>query len=500
MAKAIMVQGTTSNAGKSLMVAGLCRIFKEDGYKVAPFKAQNMALNSFITEDGLEMGRAQVVQAEAAGIPPSVLMNPILLKPTNDTASQVIVNGEVWEDMSAKEYYRNKTVLVPEIQKAYDQLAEENDIIVIEGAGSPAEINLKENDIVNMFMAKLAKAPVLLVGDIDRGGVFAALVGTMVLFDQEEREMVKGLVVNKFRGDLDILEPGLALLEEKAGAPVVGVIPYLDVDIEDEDSLSNAFENKQGVAPIDMAVIRLPRISNFTDVAVFEAHPEVNLRYVDSGRAFGNPDLVILPGTKNTMEDLLWLRQSGLEARIKKHAAAGGAVFGICGGYQMLGRYLSDPHHVEHGGEMEGIGLLPGRTVFAREKTRTRVKGEFLTVEGIFSALRGQPLEGYEIHMGKTDRGDAASLSIIESVGDEPKEDGMNLGNVYGTYVHGIFDGEGIAETILGALLREKGLEPDETETIDVAAYKEMQYSKLAAGIRESLDMKKIYEILERGV
>ena len=273
-----MVQGTTSNAGKSLMVAGLCRIFKEDGYKVAPFKAQNMALNSFITEDGLEMGRAQVVQAEAAGISPSVLMNPILLKPTNDTASQVIVNGEVWEDMSAKEYYRNKTVLVPEIQKAFDQLAEENDIIVIEGAGSPAEINLKENDIVNMFMAKLAKAPVLLVGDIDRGGVFAALVGTMVLFDREEREMVKGLVVNKFRGDLSILEPGLDLLEEKAGAPVVGVVPYLDVDIEDEDSLSNAFENKEGVAPIDMAVIRLPRISNFTDVAVFEAHPGVNLR------------------------------------------------------------------------------------------------------------------------------------------------------------------------------------------------------------------------------
>ena len=495
-----MVQGTTSNAGKSLMVAGLCRIFKEDGYKVAPFKAQNMALNSFITEDGLEMGRAQVVQAEAAGISPSVLMNPILLKPTNDTASQVIVNGEVWENMSAKEYYRKKTVLVPEIQKAYDKLADENDIIVIEGAGSPAEINLKENDVVNMFMAKLAKAPVLLVGDIDRGGVFAALVGTMVLFDQEEREMVKGLVVNKFRGDLSILEPGLGLLEEKAGAPVVGVVPYLDVDIEDEDSLSNAFENKQGLAPIDMAVIRLPRISNFTDVAVFEAHPGVNLRYVDSGRVFGNPDLVILPGTKNTMEDLLWLRQNGLEGRIKKHAAVGGAVFGICGGYQMLGSHLSDPHYVERGGEMEGIGLLPGGTVFAREKTRTRVKGEFLTVEGIFSALRGRPLEGYEIHMGKTGGGEAGSLAVIERVGGKPKEDGMNLGNVYGTYVHGIFDGEGIAETILEVLLREKGMGTDEMETIDVAAYKEMQYSKLAAGIRESLDMKKIYEILERGV
>ncbi len=317
MAKAIMVQGTTSNAGKSLMVAGLCRIFKEDGYKVAPFKAQNMALNSYITQDGLEMGRAQVVQAEAAGIEPSVYMNPILLKPTNDTASQVIVNGEVWEDMNAKEYYGNKKVLVPHIQRAFDKLAEENDIIVIEGAGSPAEVNLKENDIVNMFMAKLAKAPVLLVGDIDRGGVFAALVGTMVLFDEEEKDMVKGLVVNKFRGDLSILEPGLGILEEKAGKPVVGVVPYLDVDIEDEDSLSNRFENKEGIAPIDIAVIRLPRISNFTDVSVFEAHPSVNLRFVDSSRSLGSPDLIILPGTKNTMEDLLWLRQSGLEARIK---------------------------------------------------------------------------------------------------------------------------------------------------------------------------------------
>lgn len=500
MAKAIMVQGTTSNAGKSLMVAGLCRIFKEDGYKVAPFKAQNMALNSYITQDGLEMGRAQVVQAEAAGIEPSVYMNPILLKPTNDTASQVIVNGEVWEDMNAKEYYGNKKVLVPHIQRAFDKLAEENDIIVIEGAGSPAEVNLKENDIVNMFMAKLAKAPVLLVGDIDRGGVFAALVGTMVLFDEEEKDMVKGLVVNKFRGDLSILEPGLGILEEKAGKPVVGVVPYLDVDIEDEDSLSNRFENKEGIAPIDIAVIRLPRISNFTDVSVFEAHPSVNLRFVDSSRSLGSPDLIILPGTKNTMEDLLWLRQSGLEARIKKYAADGGAVFGICGGYQMLGAHLSDPHHVEHGGEMEGVGLLPGRTVFAKEKARTRVTGKFGSVQGIFSPLSDLPLKGYEIHMGTTDGGEASSLATICAQGEEPKEDGLNTGNVYGSYVHGIFDGEGIAHTILQCLLEKKGYSMEEMETIQVDDYKEMQYKKLAAGIRESLDMKKVYEILERGL
>ena len=276
MAKAIMVQGTMSNAGKSVLVAALCRIFKEDGYKVAPFKSQNMALNSFITKEGLEMGRAQVAQAEAAGVEPSVLMNPILLKPTNDTSSQVIVNGEVWENMSAKEYYKQKRVLVPEVKKAFNKLSEENDIIVIEGAGSPAEINLKENDIVNMFMAKMADAPVLLVGDIDRGGVFASLVGTMALFDDDEKQRVKGLVINKFRGDESILSPGLKTLEEITGKDVVGVVPYLDVDIDDEDSLTERFDRKNEPALIDMAVIRTPRISNFTDFSLYTilSHPQ----------------------------------------------------------------------------------------------------------------------------------------------------------------------------------------------------------------------------------
>lgn len=494
-----MVQGTASNAGKSLLVAGLCRIFKEDGYRVAPFKAQNMALNSFITKDGREMGRAQAVQAEAAGIEPDAHMNPILLKPTGDTASQVIVCGEIRGNMSAKEYYRNKKIMVPEIQKAFNKLAGENDIIVIEGAGSPAEINLKENDIVNMFIAKLTKAPVLLTGDIDRGGVFAALVGTMFLFDEDERNLVKGLIINKFRGDLTILKPGLKMLEEKAGKPVIGVVPYLDVDIEDEDSLSNPFENEEGMAPIDIAVIRLPRISNFTDVAVFEAHPAVNLRYVSSSRNFGNPDLIVLPGTENVMDDLLWLRQNGLEARIRKYANHGGAVFGICGGYQILSNHLSDPLHVERGGEMKGIGLLPGRTVFTREKIKSRVTGTFSSPEGIFSGLRNLPLQGYEIHMGSTDRGNTKSLTTIATEDDTLKEDGMNLGNVYGSYVHGIFDGKGIVDVILEALLKEKGLK-GRVESIDLAAYKEMQYEKLATGIRKSLDIDKVYEILERGI
>jgi adenosylcobyric acid synthase len=301
MAKAIMIQGTTSNAGKSLITAGLCRIFKQDGYKVAPFKAQNMALNSYITKEGLEMGRAQVVQAEAAGIEPSVLMNPVLLKPTNDTSSQVIVNGEVVKNMSAREYHFKKREIVPKVMEAYNELASNHDIIVIEGAGSPAEINLKDTDIVNMFMAKQAKAPVLIAGDIDRGGVFASLAGTMLLFDESERKMVKGVLINKFRGDKSILQPGLDMLEDIIKVPTVGVIPYLHIDIEDEDSLTERFNRKGTQGQIDIAVIRLPRISNFTDFNVLEYMPEISLRYVKSADELQNPDLIIIPGTKNTM-------------------------------------------------------------------------------------------------------------------------------------------------------------------------------------------------------
>ena len=286
MAKAIMIQGTMSNAGKSLVAAGLCRIFKQDGYKVAPFKAQNMALNSFITREGLEMGRAQVTQAEAAGVEPSVLMNPILLKPTNDTSSQVIVNGEVMDNLSAADYYKRKRDLVAAVKDSYDKLATEHDIIVLEGAGSPAEINLKENDIVNMYMAKLAKAPVLLVGDIDRGGVFASIVGTMQLFEPEERELVKGILINKFRGDRSILQPGLDQLSEIIQKPIAGVIPYMHLDIDDEDSLTERFTRKGEAGLVDLAVIRVPRISNFTDFNVLESMPGVTVRYVDSAAAF----------------------------------------------------------------------------------------------------------------------------------------------------------------------------------------------------------------------
>ena len=388
MAKAIMIQGTMSSAGKSLIAAGLCRIFRQDGYRCAPFKSQNMALNSFITEDGLEMGRAQVMQAEAAGIEPSVWMNPILLKPTNDMGSQVIVNGEVIGTMKARDYFAYKKQLIPDILRAYQKLEAEYDIIVIEGAGSPAEINLKQDDIVNMGMAKLAKAPVLLVGDIDRGGVFAQLLGTLLLLEEEEKQMVKGLIINKFRGDKTILDPGVVMLEEKGGIPVVGVAPYLQVQLDDEDSLTERFWMKEAAGKIDIAVIRLPRISNFTDFNALEVAKEASVRYVEHVRELQKPDLIILPGSKNTMEDLRWLRESGMEAAILKAHAKGTVIFGICGGYQMLGETIKDPEQMEAGGTIQGMGLLPVDTVFSTEKTRTRVEGTFSMPGGTLKGLR----------------------------------------------------------------------------------------------------------------
>ncbi|MEI3246689.1 MAG: cobyric acid synthase [Lachnospiraceae bacterium] len=503
MAKAIMVQGTMSNAGKSLLAAGLCRIFHQDGYKVAPFKSQNMALNSFITEEGLEMGRAQVMQAEAAGIKPSVLMNPILLKPTNDVGSQVIVNGEVLGTMSARDYFAYKTKLIPDIMKAYNKLAEENDIIVIEGAGSPAEINLKQEDIVNMGMAKMAKAPVLLVGDIDRGGVFAQLIGTVMLLEEDEKAMVKGLVINKFRGDKTILDPGVKMLEEKSGIPVVGVAPYLNIQVEDEDSLTERFNRHGEIGVIDLAVIRVPRISNFTDFNPFESMPGVTVRYVKSAAELGDPDMILLPGTKNTMEDLLWMRENGLEALILKAAANGKVIFGICGGYQMLGETLSDPDHVEAGGSIRGMGLLPMDTVFADGKTRTRVNGTFCEVGGVLDCLTGTKLSGYEIHMGvSTLKDGAASMTQIEDFvkKDGTKADGAQHGNVYGTYVHGVFDKEDVAKAVIRGIGRMKGIDTENITGVDFQAFKETQYDILAAELRKHLDMDKIYEILNTGL
>lgn len=503
MKKCIMIQGTMSNAGKSLIVAGLCRIFKQDGYRVAPFKSQNMALNSFITEEGLEMGRAQVMQAEAAGVRPMVEMNPILLKPTNDIGSQVIVNGEVLGNMSAKDYFAYKKSLIPQIKKAYESLETWADIIVIEGAGSPAEINLKENDIVNMGLAELVDAPVLIVGDIDRGGVFAQLLGTLLLLEEKEKERVRGFIINKFRGDVSILEPGIRMLEEKGGIPVTGVVPYMQLMLEDEDSLTTRFDETEQKA-IDIAVIHFPRISNFTDFTVFEPFKEVSLRYIKNVAELKEPDLIILPGSKNTMGDLKWMRQNGLEAVIKKRAGKT-PVFGICGGYQMLGESIRDPHGVEEGESMRGMELLPVTTELSEQKITTQVTGMIGVAAGDFACLSGKQIKGYEIHMGRSTKTepelDFCQIKT-ESTGDTTKGltrmDGVVKENVYGTYVHGIFDADGIAAAIVQALADKKGVAIETSGAVDYQAFKEKEYDKLADTLRQYLDMDAIYQMMEK--
>ena len=518
-AKAIMIQGTMSNAGKSLISAGLCRIFRQDGYRVAPFKSQNMALNSFITDEGLEMGRAQVVQAEAAGVKPSVLMNPILLKPTTDVGSQVIINGKVSSNMTAREYYRHKKALIPVVKEAYEKLASEYDIIVIEGAGSPAEVNLRDDDIVNMGMAELADAPVLLVGDIDRGGVFAQLYGTIALLEEQEQARIKGLIINKFRGDKTILDPGLDILKEKTGKDILGVVPYMDVMIDDEDSLSERLNvqrrpitasktggNRESCndrdkavksvgnchddiesyfrdSIIDIAVIRLPRISNFTDFTALSMEPGVSLRYVSNVKELGEPDVIIIPGTKSTIRDMEWLRATGLEAKLIQKYHAGTFIIGICGGYQMLGERIIDESGVETGigTETKGFGLLPVVTEFVEGKTRTRVTFELQGLGGAFETLNGKTVTGYEIHMGKTG-------NHLFTCRD----------NVLGTYVHGFFDSDELRKAFLDMLYRKKGINP---ENMDISAqsyedFKEEQYDKLASILRDSLDMEKIYSMI----
>ena len=484
MAKCIMVQGTMSGAGKSLLCTALCRIFAQDGYKVAPFKSQNMALNSFVTRAGLEMGRAQVVQAQAAGVEPDVRMNPILLKPSSDVGSQVIVNGEVRGDMPARAYFRQKKALIPEILRAYESLAQEYDILVIEGAGSPAEINLKADDIVNMGLAKLVDAPVLLVGDIDRGGVFAQLYGTVALLEADERARICGLVINKFRGDVEILRPGLAMLEEKTRLPVLGVVPYTRADIEDEDSLSERLQSSKAVKPLDAAVVRLPHISNFTDFMPLEQHPLLGVRYVQNVRELGSPDLIILPGTKNTVADLLWLRQCGLEAAVQKLAKRGTPVLGVCGGYQMLGRTLDDTLGSESGQPqtLRGLALLPTDSVFTAEKHRAQVTA---TAAAPFA---GASLTGYEIHTGRT----AVQGTPFCTQADGTPE-GCVQGAVFGTYLHGLFDSGELTEKLAVYLCRQKGLCPEAAAPISMERYRAQQFDLLADSVRAALNMHAVY-------
>ncbi len=505
--KNIMMQGTASSVGKSLLTAALCRVLYEDGYSVAPFKSQNMALNSFITDEGMEMGRAQVMQAEAANIKPHVLMNPILLKPSADTAAQVIIKGKVHGNMTAVNYHQFKPQLKEMLKEVFDTLSESYDIVVLEGAGSPAEINLMENDVVNMGMAEIADSPVLLIGDIDRGGVFASLYGTVMLLG-EHRKRVKGIIINKFRGDKKILEPGLKMLEELTGLPVLGVIPYGDFNIEDEDSVTERFNQRiNGVAKINIDIIHLPHISNFTDFHILETFPEIQIRYVKGKDKIENPDMIIIPGSKNTIADLKFIRESGIEKEILQAYKRGSFVFGICGGYQILGKKIMDPNGVESTiGEIRGLGLLDIETIFEGEKITTQVEATiskntlpFLNAEKDFY------IKGYEIHMGRTLLGETAKpfITITSKLGEGVSyDDGAVNENkqVVGTYLHGVFDQLEFTKGIINFLLEKKGLDTiNETSQISLEEYKNREYDKLAKVFRENVNMEKIYEILGEG-
>ncbi len=485
-ARAIMIQGTTSDAGKSVLTAALCRILLQDGVRVAPFKAQNMSLNSFVTRDGLEMGRAQVVQAQAARLDPDVRMNPVLLKPSSEVGSQVIVMGRPVGNMAVSEYVRYKPTAWQAVCDAYDSLAAEFDVIVLEGAGSPGEINLKAHDIVNMRMARYAGAPVLLVGDIERGGVFASLVGHYELMEEWERHLLAGYVINRFRGDAGLLGPALDFMQERTGRPVFGVVPYLaDLGLPQEDSVgfkNGLFQRGRPAGDhVEIAVIDLPHISNFTDVEPFLDEPDVFLNVVGRPEELGEPDTVILPGSKNVIADVAFLFDSGLAAAVERLAARGVEVVGICGGFQMLGRAIADPHHVEGGGTQTGLGLLPVTTILDPDKTL--VQKRFVHVEA------GLSVHGYEIHHGRSE-GNAAP--VLQGEGDP----GARQGNVWGTYLHGIFDSDPFRRWFIDRLRQRRGLQPLGRV---VAPYDlEPAFDRLADVVREHLDMDAVYRLLER--
>jgi adenosylcobyric acid synthase len=496
-----MIQGTGSFVGKSMIVAGLCRILKQDGYRVAPFKAQNMALNSFVTPEGGEMGRAQVVQAEAAGLEPHVDMNPILIKPNTDIGAQVIMQGKVFGNMNADEYLRFKKEALRTVLESYGRLAKKFPVIIIEGAGSPAEVNLREGDIANMGIATAVDAPVLLVGDIDKGGVFASLVGTLELLSLAERIRIKGFIINKFRGDFGLLAPGLEFLEKKTGLPVMGVIPYLkDLYLPEEDGVALDKICSKEERPINIAVLYLPHISNFTDFDPLEHAPGVNLRYVHPGQRIGDADAVILPGSKNTIEDLLFLKKEGYANEILELRQSGRRIIGICGGFQMLGKTIRDPLGVESSWrEIAGLGLLDVETILQREKMTFQVKA--IPLDGSMAGEK-EPLQGYEIHMGDTERESfhQPAFKIIERLNQKVEiEDGAISADrqVWGTYLHGLFDNDAFRRRFIESLQRNKGLSSStRIEELDYKAFKEREYEKLADALRHAMDMEKIYAII----
>ena len=499
----LMVQGTASHVGKSVMVSALCRIFRQDGFRVAPFKAQNMSNNSYVTADGGEIGRAQAVQAEAAGVEARVEMNPVLLKPEADHISQVVVMGRPLLTAKARDYFGLKPQLWEAVHTSLDALREDFDIVIAEGAGSPAEINLKKNEIVNMRVARYADAPVLLCGDIDRGGVFAFLVGTLELLEPEERELVKGFIINKFRGDPSLLTDGITWLEERTGIPVAGLVHhYRDIHIPEEDSVALDDTSRPAATQpaLEVAVLQLPHIANFDDFDPLARHPGVELRYVDSPAQLGWPDLVIIPGTKTTIPDLAWMNERGLTQAVKELHANGGAVIGICGGYQMLGTNVSDPHHIESSiTELDGLGLMDLTTVFEGTKETHRINGKVVAATGLLAGAAGMPVSGYEIHMGRTVGQGFTPTFLIEDRADvavtgsgDPEGALDATGSALGTYIHGLFHNSELRGAMLQELARRKGVSlPDATAGVDL----DREYDKLADWVRSSLDMDLVYRL-----
>jgi adenosylcobyric acid synthase len=508
-ARSLMVLGTGSHVGKSLTTAALCRIFASAGYRVAPFKAQNMSLNSAATPDGYEIGRAQALQAEAAGIPPSVHMNPVLIKPSSDASSQIVVRGTVWGNLDARTYHEHRaTMLLPVVEESYRELASANDIIVLEGAGSPAEINLKDNDIVNMRMAKLANAPCLLVGDIDRGGVFASLVGTCELLDEEERRRIRGFVINKFRGALSLLLPGVRVIEQRLGKPCVGVIPYLSaLQLDEEDSVGlgagdepSWTERNLVSRRLQIALVLLPSISNFTDFDSLRLEPSVALRHVRAPEALALADIVILPGSKQTADDLSWLRNRGFEAALHRHVGNGGLMVGICGGFQMLGEEIRDPHGMERAGTERGLRLLGMRTTLAPDKVTVPARGT-LTRSSLFDVpLDRCEVRGYEIHLGETEYLDSASpfASIVRQ--NRPQQtlpDGCVSvdQHIFGTYLHGIFDDDVFRHAFLRAARAALRLSPP-SQLISWSERRRQQLDLLANEFGRALDLDAVFGLL----
>jgi adenosylcobyric acid synthase len=498
MARTLMVQGTASSVGKSLLVTALCRYFKQEGMRVAPFKSQNMALNSFVTPEGGEIGRAQAVQAEAAGVIAHVDMNPILLKPEGDARSQVVVLGKAIGSMSARDYHGSKPDLRRTIAESLLRLREAHDLIVIEGAGSPAEVNLKDRDIVNMHVARVADAPVLLVGDIDRGGVFAAFVGTMELLEPDERARVAAFVINKFRGDVELLRPGLDFLHARTGVPVAGVLPHLaHLRMAEEDSVSLDHRVKRARPSsdqIDIAVVRLPRISNYDDLEPLEAEAGVTVRFVEHAASARGADLLVLPGTKSTAADLRWLRESGIASVVEERAARGQAVLGICGGCQMLGTSIADPHQIESSDtEVRGLDLLPITTRFERAKTTAQVvaRATRATFLSDASSPDAPVITGYEIHMGSVEQ-TARDVEpfVIERRNGAPVRhaDGAigRGGAIVGTMIHGIFDNESVRSTLLATLRARKGIAAPADAPPRVT--KDAEYDRLAQTVRSHMD------------